>query len=45
MFGTLTAEGADEVIIATSPRFTKETEAFARGKSITPLDGPVCWIW
>ena len=40
MFGIMTAEGADEVIIVTSGRFTDEARAFASGKPIQLLDGP-----
>jgi restriction system protein len=39
MFGIMTAEQADEVIIVTSGKFTTEAENFARGKSIQLLDG------
>ena len=40
MFGIMTAEQADEVIIVTSGRFTDEARAFASGKPIQLLDGP-----
>ena len=40
MFGIMTAEKADEVIIVTSGRFTDEARAFASGKPIQLLDGP-----
>ena len=40
MFGIMTAEGADEVTVVTSGRFTDEARAFANGKPIHLLDGP-----
>jgi restriction system protein len=40
MFGIMTAEGPNEVIIVTSGRFNDAALAFARGKPIQLLDGP-----
>ncbi|HXT41544.1 MAG TPA: restriction endonuclease, partial [Candidatus Angelobacter sp.] len=40
MFGILTAERADEAIIATSGKFTREAQSFAEGKPIRLVDGP-----
>jgi restriction system protein len=39
-FGIMTAERADEVIIVTSGKFTREAETFAQGKPINLVDGP-----
>jgi restriction system protein len=39
-FGIMTAEQADEVIIVTSGKFTREAEMFAQGKPIELVDGP-----
>jgi restriction system protein len=39
-FGIMTAERADEVIIVTSGKFTREAETFAQGKPIKLVDGP-----
>lgn len=39
MFGLLTAEHADEVIIITSGDFTREARSFSEGKPIRLLDG------
>jgi restriction system protein len=41
MFGIMAAESADEAIIVTSGRFTDEARAFARGKPIKLVDGPI----
>jgi restriction system protein len=41
MFGILADEGADEAIIVTSGRFTDEARAFASGKPIKLVDGPI----
>ena len=40
MFGVLTAEQTDEVIVVTSGDFTREARSFAQGKPIQLLDGP-----
>lgn len=40
MFGLMTAEHADEVIVVTSGKFTAEAEKFAAGKPIQLVDGP-----
>jgi restriction system protein len=40
MFGLMTAEHADEVIVVTSGKFTAEAESFAQGKPIQLVDGP-----
>jgi restriction system protein len=39
MFGLMTAEQADEAIIVTSGKFTREAQEFAAGKSIRLIDG------
>ena len=41
MFGIMTAEKADEAIIVTSGQFTPDAEAFARGKPIQLINGPL----
>jgi restriction system protein len=40
MFGIMTGERADEVIVVTSGRFTQEACEFAEGKPIRLVDGP-----
>jgi restriction system protein len=40
MFGIMTAEGANEVIVVTSGRFTADARGFAQGKPIRLVDGP-----
>lgn len=40
MFGLITAEGADEAIIVTSGKFTRDAQEFAAGKPIQLIDGP-----
>jgi restriction system protein len=40
MFGVLTAEKADEVIIVTTGNFTRDAIEFAAGKPIRLMDGP-----
>ena len=40
MYGIMTGEGADEVIVVTSGRFTEDAKAFAQGKPIRLVDGP-----
>ena len=40
MFGLMTAEHADEAIIVTSGKFTRDAQAFAAGKPIRLIDGP-----
>jgi restriction system protein len=40
MFGLLTAEKADEAIIVTSGKFTRDAQDFAAGKPIRLVDGP-----
>jgi restriction system protein len=40
MYGIMTGEGADEVIVVTSGRFTEDAKAFAQGKPILLVDGP-----
>ncbi len=39
MYGIMTAEGADRVVIVTSGTYTQEAVAFARGKPIELMDG------
>ncbi len=39
MFGLMTAEGADEAIIVTSGKFTRDAQEFAAGKPIQLIDG------
>lgn len=39
MYGIMTAEGADRVVIVTSGSYTQEAVAFARGKPIELMDG------
>jgi restriction system protein len=40
MFGLMTAERADAVIVVTSGKFTRDAQAFAAGKPIQLVDGP-----
>lgn len=40
MFGLMTAERADEAIIVTSGKFTRDAQTFAAGKPIRLIDGP-----
>jgi restriction system protein len=40
MFGLMTAEHADEAIIVTTGKFTRDAQAFAAGKPIQLIDGP-----
>ncbi len=40
MFGLMTAEHADEAIIITTGKFTREAQDFAAGKPIRLIDGP-----
>jgi restriction system protein len=40
MFGLMTAEQADEAIIVTSGKFTRDAQDFAAGKPIQLIDGP-----
>jgi len=40
MFGLMTAEHADEAIIVTSGKFTRDAQDFAAGKPIRLIDGP-----
>jgi restriction system protein len=40
MFGLMTAENADEAIIVTSGKFTRDARDFAAGRPITLIDGP-----
>jgi restriction system protein len=40
MFGLLTAEKANEAIIVTSGKFTRDAQDFAAGKPICLIDGP-----
>jgi restriction system protein len=40
MFGLMTAENADEAIIVTSGKFTRDAQDFAAGKPIRLIDGP-----
>ena len=40
MFGLLTAEKADEAIVVTSGKFTRDAQDFAAGKPIWLIDGP-----
>jgi restriction system protein len=40
MFGLMTAEQADEAIIVTSGKFTRDAQEFAAGKPIRLIDGP-----
>lgn len=40
MFGLMTAERADEAIIVTSGKFTRDAQSFAAGKPIRLIDGP-----
>ena len=40
MFGLMTAEKADEVIVVTSGKFTRDAQEFAAGKPIRLIDGP-----
>ena len=40
MYGIMTGEGADEVIVVTSGRFTEDAKTFAQGKPIRLVDGP-----
>lgn len=40
MFGLLTAEKADEVVVITSGDFTREARSFAEAKPIRLVDGP-----
>jgi restriction system protein len=40
MFGLLTAERADEAIIVTTGKFTRDAQAFAAGKPLRLIDGP-----
>ncbi len=40
MFGLMTAEQADEAIIVTSGKFTRDAQDFAAGKPIRLIDGP-----
>jgi restriction system protein len=40
MFGLLTAKKADEAIIVTSGKFTRDAQEFAAGKPIQLIDGP-----
>jgi restriction system protein len=39
MFGLMTAEHADETIIVTSGKFTRDAQDFAAGKPIRLIDG------
>jgi restriction system protein len=39
MFGLMTAEHADETIIVTSGKFTRDAQDFATGKPIRLIDG------
>jgi restriction system protein len=39
-FGLMTAEKADEAIIATTGKFTRDAQSFADGKPIQLIDGP-----
>jgi len=40
IFGLMTAENADEAIIVTSGKFTRDAQDFAAGKPIRLIDGP-----
>ena len=40
MFGLMTAEQADEAIIVTTGKFTRDAQEFASGKPIRLIDGP-----
>ncbi len=40
MFGLMTAENANEAIIVTSGKFTRDAQDFAAGKPIQLIDGP-----
>ena len=40
MFGLMTAKQADEAIIVTSGKFTRDAQEFAAGKPIRLIDGP-----
>lgn len=40
MFGLMTAEKADEAIIVTTGKFTRDAKTFAEGKPIRLVDGP-----
>ena len=40
MFGLMTAEKADEVIVVTSGKFTRDAREFAAGKPVRLIDGP-----
>jgi restriction system protein len=40
MFGLMTAEKADEAIIVTTGKFTRDAQDFAAGKPIRLVDGP-----
>ena len=40
MFGLMTAEQADEAIIVTTGKFTRDAQDFAAGKPIQLIDGP-----
>jgi len=40
MFGLMTAEHADEAIIVTTGKFTRDAQDFAAGKPIQLIDGP-----
>jgi restriction system protein len=40
MFGLMTAERADEAIIVTTGKFTRDAQDFAEGKPIRLVDGP-----
>ena len=40
MFGLMTAEKADEAIIVTTGKFTRDAQTFAEGKPIRLVDGP-----
>ena len=41
MFGLMTAERADESIIVTTGKFTRDAQSFAKGKPIKLVDGPM----
>lgn len=43
MYGLMTANGATGGFVVTSGGYTKEAEAFARGKSIKLIAGPELW--
>ena len=43
MFGIMHHEGADEVIVVSTGRFTEDSEAFAKGKAMQLVDGTKLW--